>query len=382
MAGEMRAFDVIVVGAGVVGLSVAAALAPERRVAVIEREATLCYHATGRSSAMFAPNYGNACVRALSAASADFYHDPPAPFSRWLLTPRDILHVAEKRQKDRLAQLVGVAAKGAVFERLSATAARRYWPELRPRFTEALLEKRVGDIEIDGLIHGFRAQIKAAGGMIFPGVGDTAIERQGSSWRLATRRAVFEAPIIVNAAGAWADDVARGAGVKPCGLAPLRRTIVLVDPPPDLAFRTRPTVFDIDQGFYVRPFAGSVLVTPCDETPCCPCDAAPTEMDVARAVKACTTALDYPVRRIVARWAGLRTFAPDRAPVLGEARDAPGFYWAAGLGGAGIQTAPAVGELMAGLILSGRTPSRLTKFGVRAECYAPGRLALKRRTSA
>ncbi len=374
-AADVSDFDVLVIGGGIVGLSVAAELAAERRVAVLEREPALCYHATGRSSAMFAPNYGCAPVRALTAASSAFYRDPPAPFSKSLLESRDILHVARKTQRARLARLTASAGKGAVFERLRGNAARRHWPELRECFTEALLEKRVGDIDIDALVRGLNQRLKANGAAIVTSLGDARIEKTDGQWRVATERHVFRAPILVNAAGAWADQVARDAGVATCGLTPLRRTVVLLSPPADLAFRHRPTVFDIDQRFYFRPFAGAVLAPACDETPCCPCDATPTEIDVARAVAAYEAAVSQPVGRVIARWAGLRTFAPDRAPVLGEAPDASGFFWAAGLGGAGIQTAPAVGEFLAGLILGGKLRPRFAEYGVTQDAYAPARSA-------
>lgn len=376
MTREALEFDVLVIGGGVVGLTVAAHLADEKRVAVLEREPVLCFHATGRSSAMFAPNYGGPAVRPLTAASASFFSDPAAPFANRLITARPILHVARRTQRARLSRLVASAAKGAVFEHLGPSGIRRYWPELRGEFVEGMLEHRAGDIDIDALVLGFRAKLRAAGAVIATNVGEAPIERAGGFWRVAARDTDYRAPLLVNAAGAWADDVARRAGVMRRGLTPLRRTVVLMAAPSDHSFRTRPTVFDIDERFYFRPFAGAMLVTPCDETPCCPCDATPSIEDVARAAAVHERALDQPVRRILARWAGLRTFAADRAPILGAAPDAPGFFWAAGLGGFGVQTAPAVGELIAGLILGGRLRPRLARYGVDLGLYDPARTSL------
>jgi D-arginine dehydrogenase len=372
-AREIHRFDVLVLGGGIAGLSAAAHIAPLRRVAVLEREAGLGQHATGRSSAMFAPSYGVDSVRALTRASAKFFRRPPPDFSEDVFAPRAILHIARKTQLARLDEFA--SSNGTSVRRLDRKAALRLWPRLRFRhLAGAVLERGTGDIDVHALMSGFARRVIRGGGAIVLGVGEQKIEHARGEWRLIGERDEYRAPILINAAGAWADSVARAAGVRPLGLTPLRRTVTLVDPPPDEGFARWPIVFDIDERFYFRPFGRDLLMTFADETPDRPHDVRPNEEDVALAVARFETIVDHLVYRIRAKWAGLRTFTADRAPVIGWARRQSGFLWMAGLGGFGIQTAPATGAIAASLVLETRWPRDLAALGLAPAHFSPARL--------
>ena len=373
-----RQFDVIVLGGGIAGAAVGANLAASARVAVVEREADLGYHTTGRSAAMFIPSYGGRAVAGLTVGSRDFFTRPPSGFGGALLRSRPVMHIANASQIGRLelfeaAQKLGGAAQLSGI--LSPRAARAKAPILRRNaVATALVERGTGDLDVDLLHAGFLRQITEAGGVIVRGAGDVAIAAARSLWRVQSGAINIAAPVLVNATGAWADETAQRAGVPPLGLTPLRRTVLLAAAPPDSGFDLWPVVKDIDERFYFRPYGGRLLITPCDESPSPPCDAAPEELDIAMGVERFTAVADYPLKRLIGRWAGLRTFAPDRAPVVGWSKRHPGFFWLAGLGGFGIQTAPAMGRLAASLIKGHPVPTELIDHGVRYQDFAPGRL--------
>ena len=373
-----RQFDVIILGGGIAGAAVGANLAANDRVAVVEREADLGYHTTGRSAAMFIPSYGGPAVAGLTVGSRDFFTRPPSGFGGALLRPRPVMHIATAGQTRRLeafeaAQRLGGAARLSGI--LSGRAARAKIPVLRrDGVATALIESGTGDLDVALLHAGFLRQITEAGGVILRGAGEVAIAASRSAWRVQSGAVDIAAPILVNATGAWADETAQRAGVPPLDLTPLRRTVILAAAPRERGFDLWPVVKDIDERFYFRPYGGRLLITPCDETPSPPCDAAPEELDVAIGVERFTAAADHPLNRLIGRWAGLRTFAPDRAPVVGWSKNHPGFFWLAGLGGFGIQTAPAMGRLAASLIKGRPVPHELIDRGVRYQDFAPGRL--------
>lgn len=367
MAGT--SFDVLILGGGIAGATLAAHLAPRLRVAVLEREPALGHHATGRSAAMFLPSYAGPAVRPLTAASRRFLASPPRGFGGSLLTPRAAIWTSAEAASPDLSDRPGLRP-------LESGEARRRVPILRAEAArQAWLETDAADIDAARLHMGLLRLAREAGGAVHAGLDELAVRRKGRLWRVRAAEAAFEAPILVDAAGAWADEAAQAAGAAPLGLRPLQRTVVLVDPPTAPDFLRWPTVKALDDSFYFRPFAGRLLATPCDEIPAQPHDAQPSLLDVARAVQRLAQAADHPVRHVRHRWAGLRTFAPDRAPVFGWANDAAGFFWLAGLGGFGIQTAPAVGRLAAALLLGDPLPSELADFGIDPQAYAPSRFA-------
>jgi D-arginine dehydrogenase len=342
--------DILVIGAGIAGASVADALVPAAQVIVLEQEERPGMHSTGRSAALFSETYGNEVIRSLSRASRAFLAGPPPGFcDTQLIRPRGTLYIAGA---DRLEQLRALEVDAGTFERLSGKEARARVPILRPESSAAALyEAGAMDIDVDALHQGFLRRLRRRGGQIVTEAAVTTLTRLAGRWTATTPRGDFTAPIVINAAGAWADRVAAMTGLDPLGLQPKRRTAALVDGPPDLDFAGWPLVIDVDETVYFKPDAGRLLISPADETDTDPCDAQPDDLDVAIAVDRLERMTTLSVRRVAHRWAGLRTFAPDRTPVCGFDPRTEGFFWLAGQGGYGIQTSPALARLAARLVL-------------------------------
>ena len=342
--------DILVIGAGIAGASVADALAPSVRVIVLEQEERPGMHSTGRSAALFSETYGNQVIRSLSRASRAFLAGPPPEFCETpLIRPRGALYIAGA---DRLEQLRALDVGAGSFERLSGAEARARVPIVRPEAAAAALyEAGAMDIDVDALHQGFLRRLRRAGGQVVGEAPVTMLARTAGRWIATTPQGRFGAPIVVDAAGAWADRIAATAGLAPLGLQPKRRTAALVDGPADLDFTGWPLVIDVDETVYFKPDAGRLLISPADETDTEPGDAQPDDLDVAIAVDRLERTTTLAVRRVAHRWAGLRTFAPDRTPVCGFDPRADGFFWLAGQGGYGIQTAPALARLAARLVL-------------------------------
>lgn len=345
-------FDIVVIGAGIAGASVASELARTHRVALLEREEHPGYHATGRSAALFSESYGNAAVRALSRASRDFFFATPAGFSEHaLVRPRGALHIARQDQLASLEEFATNSDLAGSTRRLSRDAALCLCPVLRPEsVAAAILEADAADVDVDALHQGYLRRFRAAGGMLANDADVTRLIRRGGAWQVETRGTALTAPVVIDAAGAWADTVAARAGAQPLGIQPCRRTAILAELPDGIAVERWPMVIDIDETFYMKPDAGLLLISPADETPVEPCDVQAEEIDVAVGIDRVERATTFQVRRIRKRWAGLRSFAPDRSPVIGFDPAAVGFFWLAGQGGYGIQTAPAAARLAAALV--------------------------------
>jgi D-arginine dehydrogenase len=372
----MKPFDVIVIGAGMAGASAAAHLAATRKVVLIEREPQPGYHSTGRSAALFSEIYGNPVVRALSRASRPFLTEPPGDFgSTPLVRRRGSLFVATAAQLERLREFAALPDIGPATVPVDATLAREMCPILRDDYVAAaLLEPDSMDIDVDVLHRGYLRLLRRRGGVL---VGDApvhSLQRDGRCWAAAAGVETFSAPVLVNAAGAWADAVAVLAGVPAVGLQPYRRTAMLIDPPAGIPIAGWPMVIDSDEQFYFKPDAGLLLLSPADETASAACDAQPEEWDVAVAVERMQMATTLPIDRVRRRWAGLRSFVPDRSPVAGYAAEAEGFFWLAGQGGYGIQTADALARAAAALIAGLELPEDLRRLGVRADALSPSRL--------
>ena len=341
--------DFLVIGAGMAGASAAYELAAAGRVIVLEQEDRPGVHATGRSAALFSETYGNATVRALSRASRPFLASPPAGFGETaLLGPRGAMFIAS--EADRTALEAEAREGGGAFEPLSGEEVRARVPILKPEASAAgLIEGGAMDIDVDALHQGYLRGLRRRGGEVIANAGVAGLRRKAGRWIAETPAGSFEAPIVINAAGAWADRVALLAGVGAMGLAPKRRTAALVEVP-DHDVRTWPLVIEVGERFYFKPDAGRLLISPADETPSEPGDAQPDDLDVAIAADRIETATTLVIRRIAHRWAGLRTFAADRTPVCGFDPRAEGFFWLAGQGGYGIQTAPALAQLTLSLV--------------------------------
>lgn len=363
--------DVIIVGGGMAGVSLAYELADTCRVVLIEREAGIGYHATGRSAAMFMAGYGNAPVRALSRASAGFFAAPPAGITDTpLLRPRGALTIATEHQRDQLE------AAGALLneQRLDTDAARDLVPILRTsHVAHALFDPHAADIEVASLHQGYWKCARATGVIGILDC-DPKIERHGNGWLVAAGGQIIRSPALANAAGAWADELARSCDVRLAGLRPRRRSAALVQPPAGQDIARWPLVKSIDESFYFKPDAGLLLISPADETPTPPCDVQPEEIDIAIGIDRFEQATSAQVRRVEHRWAGLRTFAPDRSPVVGFAVDDPSFFWFAGQGGYGIQMAPALARLGASLLLRRPMPVCLEDEDFDVGSVLPSRL--------
>lgn len=375
MAKPVERRGIVVVGAGIAGASVAAELSwLGQDVLLLERESQPGYHTTGRSAAIYAPSYGPPVIRALTRASlAAFTAPPDADRPHPLLRPRDVLFLARHDQVQALA----AAAEDLSLPVIDAAEARSRLPLIREGYLAgALRDSGSADIDVDALHRHYLRGLTASGGELRLGAEVTGLTRDGHGWRILSSAGEIVTDILVNAAGAWADELATMAGIAPVGLVPRRRTALLVAPPDGQGVDGWPMAVDIGEEFYLRPDAGKLLLSPADETPSPACDAQPDEMDVALCVDRIQGAFDLPVRRIEHKWAGLRSFVADRSPVVGFAPDAPGFFWLAGQGGYGIQSAPALARAAAALALGRQLPSDIAAAGVGVEALAPYRKAL------
>jgi len=378
-AGSMQhSFDIAVIGAGIAGASVAAELADDARVALIEMEAQPGYHTTGRSAAVFAPIYGPAPIRALTRASEAFFTSPPRGFAAApLVSPRGILMIARADQEASLDALLSEVGGAASVSRLDEPAVLSVNPLVRPGYAKWAMQDSNGqDIDVAALHQGYLKRFKALGGTVMTRREVMGLDRTGAKWTVHLRDTSLAADIVVNAAGAWADHVAALAGIPPVGLTPKRRTAAIIAAPQDMATDGLPITIDIDESFYLKPDAGRLLISPADETPTAPCDAQPEEFDIALCVDRIETAFDLSVRRIENKWAGLRSFVADKCPVAGYAGNDTGFFWLAGQGGYGIQSAPALARTAAALVMRRPLPPDIADEGVRAEDLSPARLAV------
>ena len=348
-------FEIAVIGAGIAGATVAAALSADYKVALIEAEEQAGYHTTGRSAAIWVLNYGPPDVRVLTGLSREFFLAPPADISAVSLgVHRTNVYLAAPGETDALDQLI--AQKLGIVD-VDLAQVKAWVPALRDGYAvRAGLEDNAFDMDVGGLHQGFLRRTRQAGGILLLRNRAGKIERSNGLWQVETSGGVIvTAPTIVNAAGAWGDEVARLAGIAPLGLLPCRRTVAIIDPAP-YQVANWPMVQSAAHNWYVRAEARTkLLVTPCDETPMHPHDVQPDELDVAIAIDRMQQALDIPVHRIEHSWAGLRTFSPDRSLAFGWERSVPGFFWCVGQGGYGIQTSPAAGQLVADMI-AGRDP--------------------------
>lgn len=374
-------FDVVVIGAGIAGVSAAWALAEHAGVALVEQASSPGQHATGRSASVLSETSGHRVVCALAAASRAFFESPPDNFAAHpLLSPRGLLWVGEGTDREALDALArhGTPINPSV-RRLTPAATLELVPHFRPRAIAggATFEPDAMSIDTDALLQGFLRGLRDRGGRLFTST--EAIEfrrcddagKHEDRWTVRCGAHLFTTPIIVNAAGAWGDVIAERAGVPAIGLQPRRRTACIaaladVDP-------RWPLVMDAAGRYYAEPEAGGLLISPADESPSDPCDAQAEEIDVALALDRVREATTLPLRSIRRAWAGLRTFSADGAPVVGEEPTAPGFWWLVGQAGAGIKTAPAVASLLAAAIRGDAVPAGITERNVSPADLSPAR---------
>lgn len=368
--------DVIVIGGGIAGVSIAYELSNTVRVTVLDMEPTLAYHTTGRSAALFLETYGGVQIRALTTGSRDFFEHPPELFPSTLVSPRPLLQFAGTGRGHVVESLYeSVAPFVGDVELVDGAQCCELFPLLRPNMVECgLYESRAMSLDVAALHQGYVKGARANGGNFIREAKVTNIRRGAGDWIVTTADGEgHQAAILVNAAGAWADAIATRANVTPVGLSALRRTIFMVASPMNERSSGLPSCSDVDEAFYVNPEGSQFLCSPADETPWPPSDAKPDELEIARAIEAINASTTMGIRSVRSAWAGLRTFAPDRGFVLGMDPEADGFFWLAGQGGYGIQTAPATARLAAALVLDQSPPTDLVARGLNADELLPRR---------
>lgn len=373
----VRHVDFIVIGAGMAGASVAWWLAPHARVVILERESQPGYHTTGRSAAVYLEAYGSAQVRALTLASRDFFLHPPPGFAEHpLMTRRGALMVAAPGQEADLAAHVAVLTQlGLRHDRLTPAQACAMVPVLHPdRVTDAVHEPDACDLDVHGIHQGFLKGVRQHGGQVVCQAPVHGLTHDGHGWQVTTPAGHWRAPVVLNAAGAWADQLGQQAGAAPIGLQPCRRAAFTFAPTPGLSVDHWPMTYSAGEDWYFKPDAGLLLASPANADPTEPQDVQPEEWDIALGIHRIEEATTLRIRRPAHTWAGLRSFVADKSLVGGFDTRAPGFFWVAGQGGYGIQTAPAMGEACAALTRHLPLPDHLRRRGLTADMLSPARL--------
>jgi D-arginine dehydrogenase len=366
--------DVIVIGAGMAGASVAYFLAPHAKVLVLERESFAGMHSTGRSAALFSETYGSPQVRALTRATRPFLASPPAGFAMQpILTPRGATLIGNAAQADDVRALYeAIVPFTRDIELHDAARLQASVPVLKPAFAQiGLHEPGAADIDVNELHQGFLRGLRARGGQLRLNVDVRAIGRDAGGWQVDDGERMFRAPLLLNATGAWVDQVAALAGVAPIGIVPKRRSAFVFDPPEHVDTAHWPFINAFDETFYFKPDAGLLLGSCANADPVAPHDVQPEEYDIALGIHNIEQATTMTIRRPRRTWAGLRSFVADGDLVGGFAPDAPGFYWVAAQGGYGIQTSAAMGEACAHLALGLPLPAPLVDAGLSAAMLAP-----------
>ncbi|HTT00553.1 MAG TPA: FAD-dependent oxidoreductase [Steroidobacteraceae bacterium] len=371
--------DFLVIGGGIAGASVGFQLARHGRVIVLEMEDTAGYHASGRSAAFFHAGLGEFPVQVLTEESRAFLEHPPEGFTAHeLVTPLPLLTVARAAEETELRVYLQAASERAPEARyLCGEELRSLVPMARiaeDALWHGVLEPRCSRIDGHALLQGFLAGIRANKGTILTRALVERIDQDAGRWKVVTPQGRFAAPVLIDAAGAWGDEVAALAGLEQIGLAPLRRTVVIVELPDGMRWEPGSFVHSLDESFYFVPESGGILLSPQDETPVDAHDVQPEELDVATAIARFEAVTSIVVKRVRSQWAGLRTFARDRLPVVGFDERAAGFFWCVGQGGFGLQTAPMLSQAAAALILRQGWPAELQSQGVSARDIAPQRL--------
>ncbi|WP_297836274.1 FAD-binding oxidoreductase [Pseudomonas sp.] len=371
-------FDVAVIGGGIAGASFAYRVAGQRSLILLERENQVGYHSTGRSAAEFSTQFQSPWVSTLAESSYNFLTNPPAGFTDIeLLIPRGSLVIAQRER----AHLIESA-----FSHILSTSPESYMlhpddalamvPFLKADYVEAAFYDPMNwDIEVDSLLQGYLRLARRAGAQVQLASPVTSIHREGGVYHLRTPAGEVLCRKVVNAAGAWADDFAALAGLDRLRIVPYRRTAITVDGPKGVDLSTLPAVNEVSEAFYFKPESGRIMVSPADATPSEACDAQPEELDIAYAAHFLSESTTLSINHIAHKWAGLRTFAPDKRQVVGFSTQDENFFWLAGQGGSGILTSPALSAWAAGLFLEGVPPDELCKAGLQPDVFSPARLS-------
>lgn len=339
--------DIIIIGGGIAGISLAARLAPHASVTLLEAETTLAHHASSRSAALYEPRYGTPAVVELSLESEAFFHDSG------VLSPRGLLMVGGPDDARSFAADAAVMGLDAI----TRAEAQAMVPILRAEaVTHAAYAAHAWDIDTDRLIQSFARQARDAGARILTGARVTGVAKDPSRWTVTTEQGAHAAALLVNASGPWVDGIGQMAGVAPLGFTPYRRSMARIPAPGGHDVARWPMIFGAGEAWYAKPDAGALIVSPAEEHLMAPHDAWADDMVLAEGLARYEAYVTEPVTRVLANWAGLRTFSPDRSMVIGRDAGVPDFFWLAGQGGQGFQTCPAASTLAADLIL-GRAPA-------------------------
>lgn len=335
--------DFLIVGGGIAGVSAGARLSHLGRVMILEAEDNLAHHASGRSAALYEPFYGLPPIVELSQASGDYLRDA----NGGVLSPRGMMILSVPEDRERFLKDI----KAMSLDEISFDEAFAHMPILnRDRVAYAAYGDHAWDIDTDLFIQNFLRELRANGGQVVNRARVSAVRRLPEGWQVDTPAGTFEGRILINAAGAWADEVAALAGIPSPGLTPLRRSMARIPAPGGHDISRWPMTFGVGETWYSKPDAGALIVSPAEEHPMDPHDAWADDMVLAEGLARYEEYVTEPVTRLIASWAGLRTFAPDRVPVIGFAPQDPGYFWLAGQGGYGFQSAPAASQLVADLI--------------------------------
>ncbi|MCG6204127.1 FAD-binding oxidoreductase [Rhodopseudomonas sp. HC1] len=370
-----ESYDFAVVGGGICGVAAACELAVYGRVVLVEREQQLAYHTTGRSAAISMESYGNAVIRKLTTWSTAFYKDADHDFFEhpaW--SSRGALILSDAANQDHLIRRIdSIRQLVSTVQQVDEHTVRELAPYLAPgRWTTALYEPHAFDLDVHAIHFAYLKSLRRRGGTVLRDLAFTGAVRQGAGWTVSlSDGSRLGAGVIVNAAGAWADEVAQRSGIDPCGIKPLRRTVVLVD----TAERHphTPYIGTVDERIFIKPEATGLMVSPCDETLSAPCDAAPDELDIAIAMDRFESMTTFGRSTIRRKWAGLRTFVADRTPIVGREGQDAGFVWSAAVGGYGIQAAPAIAKLAAAAALGVPFPEDVCGAAIRPSDLSPQR---------
>ncbi len=362
--------DIIIIGAGIAGASLADELSSNHSVILLEAETQPGYHSTGRSAAVFLPTSGPELILNLVHASGDFFHNPPQGFCEHpLLSPRNTMMIAKSGDDEHFD--LGLSNG---MQEISAAQALEKVPAINTQvYTKFSIDPQTFDIDVDALLAAHIKQLKKNTGQLVTNAQVIKLDHHNDLWTITTKQQEFTASIVVNAAGAWADHIAELANLKNLSIQPKRRSAALIDVSDKWDVSDWPFVVTAGDTFYFRPIGKKLMISPADQTPVKPHDAWADDMALAHAMEDFRQATGFEVTRLEHTWAGLRTFAPDGNPVIGFDPRAKGFFWLAGQGGYGIETSPAISRIASALITQKNIPADISAFGIEQPSLHPER---------